>query len=177
MYSRILLNLFLVIFLVIFQVSFIGALPGIFSDLNLILVSLLYILGFSGLEYVFWWSVGTGVLLDFFSFVPFGSNMMSFIIVILLINFLLENFFTNRSLYSFLVLGFVAISLFEFFLYFFSGVISFLTRNDFNLVFDISFWRHEASIIFINLVFIFIFFYIYNMFGSKLKLSFLIKNN
>lgn len=176
MYGKVIINSVLILILTGIQISFVGALPGIFSCLNLVLVMSLYRLGFYGLENTAWWAVAVGVIWDFFSFLPFGSNLLSLFLAVLLGHFLLVNFFTNRSLYSFLALGFFTTICFEFCLYVFANFASFLTKRDFILPLNKLFWRHELNVLLINLAFVFFLFYIYGAFSSKLKSTLLLRS-
>ncbi|MCK4554231.1 hypothetical protein KAU19_04685, partial [Candidatus Parcubacteria bacterium] len=72
MYSKIIINIILILSLVIIQLSFISGLPAGLNNLNLILVILIFILALINLDLAVWWTVGAGLLLDMFSFTPFG---------------------------------------------------------------------------------------------------------
>ena len=107
-YIRAIMNFLCVATVVIFQTSFINSLPYPLSQFNGPLIMLLFVLVLGGEKRIYWWSVGTGVLLDTVSFYPFGIYLASFTATVFLCCFLLMNFFTNRSLYSFLALTTIA---------------------------------------------------------------------
>ena len=66
MYGKIILNIFFSIFLVAMQLSFVSGLPSVFSNVNLVLVSLIFILAVGDLKFSIWWVAGTGLLMDVF---------------------------------------------------------------------------------------------------------------
>ncbi len=176
MYSKIIVNILLIISLYIVQVSFISGLPSFFRHLNLVIVVLIFILGLTNLKLAFWWSIGVGILFDVYSFIPFGVYLISFSSVILLANFLLTNFFTNRSLYSFLALTFFAYFGYKFFTYFLYYFSHFFTRQDFILNIGKNFWLSELSQLIINLFIVAIVFYLLGFVSNRLKPVFLIRH-
>ncbi len=121
-YIKIFFNALFIIILVVFQISFIDGLPTYFNNLNLPLVTLIFILVLGGLNPAFWWSLGIGFMFDIFSFMPFGLFTICYFLTIILTHFLLINFFTNRSLYSFLTLTFFATVSYEFFILIFRHI-------------------------------------------------------
>lgn len=54
------------------------------------------------------WALACAFLLDLYSFLPFGSYLFYFFIILLILYFLTKNFLTNRSLTSLLILDSVA---------------------------------------------------------------------
>ncbi|MEA1962691.1 MAG: hypothetical protein U9M94_00455, partial [Patescibacteria group bacterium] len=115
MYLKILSQIILFSLIALFQIGFVKALPIWFSEVNLILLVLVFFLGFDRLKTVLFWGAGMGIIYDLYAFVFFGVHTMSLLITIFLAYFLMVNFLTNRSLYSFLVLTSFTIFCFEFF--------------------------------------------------------------
>lgn len=156
------------------QIAFISGLPGWFSSLNLILVVLIFILGFVGFEAAMWWSLGTGLLLEIFSFLPFGIYLISFCLTMAIANFLLNYFFTNRSLYSFLALTALSTLAYELlvnlaaFFFLEAGGRFFLMRS--------SFWSLVLEQIILNLLFTIFLYYVVHFFSRNFRPEFLIKN-
>jgi len=175
MYSKIIINIFLIISLYIVQVSFISGLPTFFRHLNLVIVVLIFILGLTNFKLALWWSMGIGILFDIYSFAPFGIYLISLLATVLLANFLLSNFFTNRSLYSFLALTFFAYLGYEFFIYFFNYFTHFFTHQDFVLNLGKNLWLNELSQLIVNLFVVLIVFYLLGFVSSRLKPVFLIR--
>lgn len=104
----ILVNLIFIIILGIIQVSFLTTWPLPISSLNLILSLVIFLTVIVNYQKGLWWAVGGGLFLELYTSLPFGIVISSLFLVALAINFLFNNFFTNRSLYSLLILGFIA---------------------------------------------------------------------
>lgn len=98
--------LFLALVFFILQISFINSLTGVFFSLNFVLFYLIYVFIFYDLKTSLIVGFFTGFLLDLFSFNFFGAYSLSILITIFIANFLLLNLFTNKSIYSFLAIGF-----------------------------------------------------------------------
>lgn len=108
----------------IFQFSFILALPSIFSQINLTLIVLVFTLFFFGFRPALYAGIIFGFWLDLYSFNFFGLNLLLFFLIVVLANWILKVWLTNRSLYSFLLLIFIvtlAYSLASGLLVYFSG--------------------------------------------------------
>jgi rod shape-determining protein MreD len=104
MFVKIIFQALLIIAAALFQFSFISGLPNPLNDFNLIIVVLIFILSLYGLKTALWWAAGVGFFLDIFSFSPFGVFLVCLILTVAAAYAFLINFFTNRSLYSFLAL-------------------------------------------------------------------------
>lgn len=165
MYSKIILNTILVLLLAMAQLSFISGLPAHLNDLNLILIILIFILSLVNLNTAMWWAVGAGFLLDIFSFMPFGAYSVCLFLTIAIANFLLVNFFTDRSLYSFLALTGLATVIYEFF----------LTFWDWPALLSSGFWIKKISQLGFNLLAVLLIFYLVHYISNRLKPVFLVR--
>lgn len=176
MYYKILINIFFILTLLIFQLSFIGGLPFYLDQINFFFIVLIFILSLAGFKYAFWWSVFIGFFLDIISFGLFGVYLFSYLITIIIINYLYKNYFTDRSLYSFSVLITIALVfnqiIFKIIFYIFNP--SFAISNDFFL-FDKIFWLNILFDLIVNFIAVFILFYFVNFLFSRLRPVFLIK--
>ena len=155
------------------QISLISGLPDLVGDLNLVLVVLIFILGFSNFDFAVWWTIGVGFLLEVFSFLPFGAYLVSLSLTLMVANFLLNYFFTNRSLYSFLALTGLATVIYELIINFY--VLIFI---EINLVAGSAagnFWFFRLEQIGLNLSLALIIYYIIYFLGRNFKPVFLIK--
>jgi len=172
-YGKIIINIFLILILFIIQFSFISGLPGIMSRINFVIIILIFILVLFNLKLALLWSLGLGILFGFFSFLPFGSHLFCLLISVVFSNFLFKNFFTNRSLYSFLLLTFF-ISIF----YNVLMIILLLIYNFFGnymlLKINMYFFENKFYELILNFIVVIILFYIINFFSKKLKPAFLI---
>lgn len=173
MVARIIINSLLIIALAAWQISFISGLAGPAGNLNLILVILIFILGFLGFNLAAWWAVGLALALEIFSFLPFGSQLVGLSLTLLIANVLLNHFFTNRSLYSFLALVLISTIIYKliislFFLFF--AEISGGNGPSLNY-----FWQSLYEQLALNLVFTLLIFYLIYFLGKNLKPVFLVK--
>ncbi len=165
MYSKIILNVILILLLAMAQLSFISGLPAGLNNLNLILIILIFILSLVNLETAMWWAAGAGFLLDIFSFMPFGAYSVCLFLTAAAANFLLVNFFTDRSLYSFLALIGLATVIYEFF----------LTFWDWPASLNFGFWMGKISQLGFNLLAVLIIFYLVHYISNRLKPVFLMR--
>lgn len=90
--------------LVIIQLSLVSALPDPFRQVNLVLISLLFILFFIDWRWSLMAALVSGFWLDVLSFNFFGFYLLTFLITLYLADLILRNLLTNRSLYSLLAL-------------------------------------------------------------------------
>lgn len=116
-YFKIVLYFVLALGLVLFQFSVLNSWPGFWGRLNLILLAAIWLLIFYNLKTAGYFSLALGLIMDIFSFYPFGLYSLSLILVLLLANFIWQNLLTNRSIYSFLSLGFIMVFFYHLWLY------------------------------------------------------------
>lgn len=173
MIAKIITNIILIIGLVAAQIFLISSLPSLAGDLNLVLVVLIFILGFLNFNFAVWWSLGIGFLLEIFSFQPFGAYLFSLSLTIIIANFFLNYFFTNRSLYSFLALTGLATMIFEFIFSFLGSIFS--QVSSFAWITAGDFWFFLFKQAGLNLLSAFIIYYIIHILGRNLKPVFLLK--
>lgn len=180
---KIIANGILIIILAIAQISFIGGLPGIAGDLNLALVVLIFILGFSGFGPAMFWAFGMGFLFEVFSFLPFGAYLFSLIATVIIANFLLNYFFTNRSVYSFLALSGFASAAYGLSVYYFARVAGSARQvlisagaNSSAEITDKNFLFSIPKQICLNILITVVIYYIIYFLGKSFRPVFLIKN-
>lgn len=159
--------------LAVAQISFISGLPAPFNNLNLVLVVLIFILGFTSFNFAVWWSLGVGFVLEVFFFLPFGAYLVSLILTVVIANFLLSHFFTNRSLYSFLALVALATASYGLIINFISLIFFEANKSFFPVKPD--FWLLVLEQIGFNLILTFFIYYLIHFFGRNLRPVFLIK--
>ncbi|MFA5076389.1 MAG: hypothetical protein WC480_03165 [Patescibacteria group bacterium] len=105
--------LILAVFLVFFQTAFINALPLPWNQLNLVMVILFFVVLIVDYRFGLWATVVCGLISENYSPFIFGSIILSFLISIVVINFLFKLLFTNRSLFSLLILGGIGLMLYR----------------------------------------------------------------
>jgi rod shape-determining protein MreD len=177
MYLKIIIKILTIIFLVIFQNAFMENLPGIFAEINPIIVILVFLSGLGDFKSALWLAAGAGFLLDIYSFNVFGLYLLGLSAVTIFINFLQTNFFTNRSLYSFLALTFFAVLGYDLAIRIFAGTASLvLDRNPYAFGFGAGFIANEPWRLLINLIAAAAVFYAVNFATAKLKPIFLLKH-
>lgn len=163
-----------IILLALFQISFISILPWPFNYFNFVLSVLIFIVVIFDFRQALWFALFSGLILDIFSLSIFGTIAVIMILVAVIVNFLFRNFFTNRSLYSLVILGLIGngiyilsllISNFLFFIFgatdnlekFFSG------DNIFGLG-----WQIIFSVLFLAIMFL-----MFNFLSKRLKSVFI----
>jgi len=178
MYPKIFLNALLIIFLVLFQIAFVSGLPAPFYHLNLILVSLIFVLGlYNNLNLAMWWAFGLGLLLDIISFNIFGIYLFSLFLSLLAAYFIFFNILTDRSAYSFSALILATTFFYEMIFNLLIYLVKIIREE--NAVLFITggeFWHNLAGQLILNSVFILILFYLANFMSKRLRPVFLIKN-
>jgi len=108
----------------IVQFSFILALPSIFNQINLAVIALIFTLFFFSFRAALYAAIVLGFWLDLYSFNFFGLYLLLFWLIVILVNWILKVWLTNRSLYSFLLLILIATlasGLISGWLFYFSG--------------------------------------------------------
>ena len=175
MYLKILIQVIFFSLIALAQIGFVGALPVWLSEFNLVLLILVFLLGFNKIKTVLFGGVGMGIIYDLYAFAPFGAYIISLTITIFLAYFLLENFLTNRSLYSFLVLTSFTVICFEIFSFIIINISSLIFNQEFLFVFSKTFFLYKIYGLFLNLFLMAIFLYLFNFFSPKFKPVFLKK--
>lgn len=95
--------------LAIFQISFLKQLNPFWSNLDLVLIALVLLINLSGFSQTMVFALGVGLLWDIYSGLPFGFFMLNLLGTAIILTLLFFNFFTNRSSYSLLLMGFLAV--------------------------------------------------------------------
>ncbi len=90
--------------------------PVPISSLNLIFCIVLFITVMIGYEKGLIWAFFCGLFLSFYSAMPYGATLLSLVLSVIITDILYKNFFTNRSLYSLAILGFIGTLVYNFIL-------------------------------------------------------------
>lgn len=104
--------------IILIQLSFLNSLPGFWGKINIVLFFVVWFFIFNNFDKSLLFVLITGFILDIFSFYPFGIYSISFLLTLILASFIWNNFFTNRSIYSFLSITAVFSIFYNLFLYF-----------------------------------------------------------
>lgn len=109
---------FLTIIVFMIQWSFLNSFNNLFSRIDLFLFLMIWLFIFFDFKSSFNFALISGLLLDILSFYPFGIYTVVFLLTVLLADFVWNNFFTNRSIYSFLALSLILVLFYNLLLYF-----------------------------------------------------------
>lgn len=139
--------------------------------INLFLVVLALLLNLINFKKVLFFALATGLFFDLYSNLTFGVFLFSHLLTALVLTLLLFNFFTNRSFYSLLLLGIIAVAVYHFFFLFFAGLLYLLNLNSFFIKADY-FWGVFGQFI-STAILLMIGFLIINKFSRRFKPSFL----
>jgi len=165
------INLISIIILGIIQVSFLAAWVPPVSSLNLILSLVIFLSVIMNYQKGLWWALGGGLFLELYAGSLFGFTTLSLILVVIGVNFLFNNFFTNRSLYSLLILGFIGTAAYNLIILFFNLLLIAFGLLESSLEF--SFWFQFFWQPIFNLLILFIIFFAYYISTGRLKNMFL----
>ncbi|NCB20766.1 MAG: hypothetical protein EOM88_02490 [Clostridia bacterium] len=171
----ILLFIFFAIFLVVVQFSLLNSLTYPWLSINLLVIALVLVFLISNKEQAWFLAIALGYFNDLLSFQAFGATIVSLFLTAIIIYLILENWLTNRSLYSFMLITVIAIFveslIYNLFIYIFdwSGQI-----NSFFL-FSSSFWTSLAWNILTALIIVTLSFHFLVILSRKLQPFFLSK--
>ncbi|HZJ41427.1 MAG TPA: hypothetical protein VFD51_00170 [Patescibacteria group bacterium] len=98
--GKIIILIIVAISLALIQFSFFPSLPGLAQYFYPGLIVLIFILFFSGLKLSLYFILIFGLVLDILSFQFFGIYTISMAVAVIIAAFILQNFLTNKSLYS-----------------------------------------------------------------------------
>jgi cell shape-determining protein MreD len=110
---KILGNILALLALGIAQVSFLTTWPAPVSNLHLLLSVVVFLAIILDYQRALWWALGGGLFLELYSGSSFGTIVLSLLLTVMAVNFLFTNFFTNRSFYSLMIIGFIATALYN----------------------------------------------------------------
>lgn len=167
--------LLLAVFIFVAHVLILNIFPWPFNHINIILVLFLWFIIYNGHERILWLILPLAFLLELFVSFPFGLTSMSLLATLLIMHWLLINFFTNRSLYIVFLSGFLGITIFRF-----SFIALLLVANLFNKNFAIS-WPEIFTNIFYEIVLttgVFFFFYLFTkLFFKRLNTKYISRHH
>lgn len=162
-------------FIAILQLTFISSLPPAYFAINLPLSALLFSLLIFNRSSTLVLAVLMGFWLDIFSFNFFGLHILILVSVVFLLDFLLNNWLTNRSLYSFLMLSIIGAIAYDFLLYTILAIWQ-DGQSNFGFFFvNFYFWKQLFWQMFWNASFTLLLFSVANSLSKQLKPFFLEK--
>jgi len=168
----IVINFFLILILGIIQVSFLSTWPWPVSSLNLILSLIIFYAVINGYEKSLWLAFGSGLFLEVYSGLYFGVTVLSLMLTVIIINVLFNNFFTNRSYYSLMILGIIGTAAYNLIILVLCFFLNFIKLSPISITPD--FWAQFFWQSIFNLIILTIIFYAYHISTNRLRSFFLI---
>jgi rod shape-determining protein MreD len=165
--------IFITIFL--FQVSFVSALPFPFFYFNLSLVVLVLLLAAFPFSAAVTAAIILGVLSDLHAPCFFGANLASLLCALFFTRAALLKFFTNRSLYSYILLTAIATVFFELTKSILLAAAGIFSAAEYPLAFKSEFFLTIGYETAVNIAAIIFIFYGLNYFSKRLKSFFITK--
>lgn len=149
----------IIVFFIVWLTQSVFSTSSILINLNLVLVFLVFITIIFGFNLGFVFAVYAGFLMNFYSYLPFGTLIAIYVAVITSVNFLYKNVFINFSLYTSVILISLAtvfyslvVYLFNLFYYFVGLTTVYLPLNQ--LYFFAFAWQLGGNLILMILIFI-----------------------
>jgi len=158
----------------VLQRGLIDAWPYAYNHINLVFIVLIIFLFLFGLKKTIIFGLILSILLDIFSFNFFGVSIIAVFLTLLFSGFMLDNWLTHRSAYSFLALTFFATIFYNFVLYLLVYFTGFLDDSSFFL-WSGNFWVGLFWELLWSSLIIFVFFVVMNLTSNRLKMAFLEK--
>ncbi len=173
--TNIALTIVLIVALGVVQVSFLTTWPAPVNSLNIILSLVVFLAIIIDYKKSLWLAFGAGLFLELYSDYPFGLTLLALLLTTIAVHFLFTNFFTNRSLYSLIILGFIASIVYNFLV---TGLLLGLTVSGYDSgTITFNFWSNYVWQPFFNLVVLAIIFLAYYFSTGRLKYIFLFPAN
>ena len=167
--------IFVAVILSVLQFSLISALPYPWYNINLLIVSLILVFLISSKEQAWTLALFMGYFSDLLSFQPYGSAIVSLFVSAVIIYLILENWLTNRSLYSFLLLTVIGIISEHFIYYLFVFIFDWSGQTNGFFLFKAVFWESLAWSILSGLLIVIFSFHFLVLLSRKLQPFFLSK--
>ena len=108
--------------MVIFQITFLGGLNLFWANFNLVLAGLVVLVALADFNQALVYAVLAGVMMDVYSSLPFGIFLAVLFILAIILEILFLNFFTNRSFYSLIIMGLIAVLIYHLLFFIISGL-------------------------------------------------------
>lgn len=179
MSKRIIVIFFLIFFaitLVVLQFSLISSLPYPWHSINLLSIALILVFLISTKEQAWLVAITLGYFSDLFSFQPFGAAIISLFLTAIIIHLILDNWLTNRSLYSFLLIVVIAVFSETLIHHLFIFIFDWSGQINSFFLFTASFWESLAWSILAGLLILTFSFNFLVIISRKLKPFFLSKD-
>jgi len=168
------IGILFIIFAVLFQISFLNNLYFPFNQINIVLVFLIFI-SFINYDYGLYWLAISVLILEIYSQYPFGMIILAYTGAFMLIIWLYNNFFTNKSLYSLIVLGSAGVFFYNVFIYFSVRILFLFNLSKNYIELNNQYFFYLIWNLFLSLICLIILFILFRALSKKMKIFFLIK--
>jgi rod shape-determining protein MreD len=168
-YFKLALQIVLSYFLIVLQFTFISSASTPFNLINLPLILLVLIVILGRKDYYLYFAFLIGFVFDVFSFSIFSIYILSFLITAITSRYLQISFFTNRSIYSFIVIIAFATVIFNFSFQIIDFIVNIYQSSDSFFLTQIQFWQALSYKLILHSIIIVILFYIINFSTRRLR--------
>jgi len=164
----------LILLLLIIQTSFISGFWGVFNNFNLIFYILIFYSVIIGFEQSLVLSFIFGILLEPFTLLNFGVTTLCLLLSLFLVNLLFHALFTNKSLYSLLVLLVIGICINNLFVFIFNNFLFLIGLSGFKITLNVEYFSAIIWQSFLGMIFLSVAFTVFKAASRKLNSVFLI---
>ena len=165
----------IVLFILLIQISFISNFDFWRTKLNLVLILLIFFVLLLNFQPTILWGLFCGYILDYYSSLPFGVITLSLVISLIAVYVLFNNYFTNRSLLTLVILTASGTIFFHILILLFSYFVSIfgVIQWQFSVV---NIWSIIMQIVF-NVLVASVCYFIYTVVTNRIKRNFLVRGN
>ncbi|MFP4515125.1 MAG: hypothetical protein ACLFNO_03935 [Parcubacteria group bacterium] len=168
-YFKLALQIFLSYFLIVLQFTFVSSLSTPFNLINLPLILLILIVILGRKDYYLYFAFLIGFIFDVFSFDIFFIYIFSFLITAIASRYLQLSFFTNRSIYAFIVITAFATVIFNFSYQIINSIVDMYQVSGSFFLTQTWFWQTLAYKLILHSLIIIVLFYILNFTTRRLR--------
>jgi hypothetical protein len=168
-YFKLALQIVLSYFLIVLQFTFISSLSAPFNLINLPLILLILIVILGRKDYYLYFAFLIGFVFDIFSFDFFFIYIISFLITTISSRYLQLSFFTNISIYSFIVITAFATVIFNFSYQSIDFIFSVYQSSSSFFLTEAWFWRTLAYKLLLHSAIVVLLFYAINSSSRRLR--------
>lgn len=168
------INAILLIFAALFQISFLNNQVIFLKEFNLILILIIFVslLDYKYGLYCIFFSVS---ILELYSPYPFGLLFFSYFFTFLAVIWLFRNFFTNKSLYSLIIIGLLGILCYNTLLYTLNEAFFLLNISKISIILNTRYFIDLACQVICNLISLSILFIFFRTISKRMRAVFIIK--
>jgi rod shape-determining protein MreD len=165
----------IILFLLVCQLAILPNFPWYLSDLNLVLVMIIFIAVVYSFQLAVVYSFILGLLLDSFSTMSFGAYLIALILTVYIVYKLFERFLTNKSAYTLIGLTAIATVFFNIVIYLYKMLFYYQNAREVLSIDLIKSWIFQDFIsqIIINLFFVAVLFVAFHFSSNRFKAVFI----